>query len=128
MKSVLVSLSFAIVLIAGALMLTQKSGPDSVSDGSNVSMVDGKQVIEITAKGGYSPQTTVAQAGVPTLIQMKTSGTYDCSAAVTIPSVNFSTNLDPTGTTEIELPSQESGTTLQGLCAMGMYNFAIQFE
>jgi hypothetical protein len=36
--------------------------------------------------------------------------------------------LPPSGITDIELPAQEAGATVQGVCAMGMYSFAINFE
>lgn len=37
-------------------------------------------------------------------------------------------NLPPSGTTDIEIPPQKAGAVVQGLCAMGMYNFSIKFE
>lgn len=98
------------------------------SSPSNVSVVDGKQIITITAKGGYSPRTTKAKAGMPTVINMKTQGTFDCSIALSIPSVGYQNNLPPTGETMIDIPTQEKGSVIKGTCSMGMYNFAIQFE
>jgi hypothetical protein len=50
------------------------------------------------------------------------------SSAVFIPSLNYRKNLQPSGVTEIEVPPQKAGTTLQGLCAMGMYNFTIKYN
>ena len=91
-------------------------------------MVDGKQIITINAKGGYSPKLTTAKAVMPTVINMKTQGTFDCSSALTIPSLGISKNLPPTGETLIDVPPQNAGTTLQGHCSMGMYNFAINFN
>ena len=105
---------------------------DSGNDGNqilnNVSMVDGKQIITINAKGGYSPKITTAQAGIPTVIVMTTKGTFDCASALTIASVGYRGNLPPSGVTRIDIPPQEAGAKLQGLCAMGMYNFAINFN
>lgn len=95
---------------------------------SNVSVVDGKQIIAITAKGGYSPKTTTAKADMPTAIVVKTQGTFDCSSALTIPSIGFQKNLPPTGDTMIDIPTQKKGATIQGVCSMGMYNFSIKFE
>ena len=94
----------------------------------NVKIVDGKQVITINAKGGYFPKVTAAKAGIPTVIKVDTQGTFDCSSALTIPSLGISKNLPPTGETEIEVPSQEANTAVRGLCAMGMYNFSVQFN
>ena len=129
MKSVTISIIVAVALIGGAIFLVKGSGSDSTQTvANNASVVDGKQVIEISAKGGYSPKTTLAKADVPTVIKMKTEGTFDCSSAVSIPSLNYRKNLQPSGVTEIEVPPQKAGTTLQGLCAMGMYNFQVQFN
>ncbi len=94
---------------------------------SNVSIKDGKQVIEILAKGGYSPKKSIAKAGIPTVIKFKTNGTYDCSSSVNLPSLNISKNLPGTGETEIEIGSQEVGK-LAGTCSMGMYFFEVDFQ
>jgi len=115
----------AIVIIGGTVALTQKP---STSTASNVSKEGETQVIEVQTKGGYFPKTTTAQAGVPTILKLKTDGTYDCSAAVTIPKLGFHKNLEASGVTEVTIPPQEPGTTLQGVCAMGMYNFQIRFD
>ncbi len=97
-------------------------------DPANVAMADGKQVIAIQAKGGYSPKSTVAKAGVPTVIKMVTKGTFDCSSSLTIQSLGYQGVLPATGETLIDVPAQEKGATLQGVCSMGMYTFAIKFE
>ena len=129
MKSTIISIIIAVALIGGAIFLVKGSDSSSTQTvANNTSLVDGKQVIEISAKGGYSPKTTLAKADVPTVIKMKTEGTFDCSSAVSIPSLNYRKNLQPSGVTEIEVPPQKAGTTLQGLCVMGMYNFQVQFN
>jgi plastocyanin domain-containing protein len=94
---------------------------------NNVFVKDGKQVIEILAKGGYSPKQSIAKAGVPTVIKFKTNGTYDCSSALRIPSLSISKNLPGSGETEIEIGSQQVGK-LAGTCSMGMYFFEIDFQ
>lgn len=94
---------------------------------SNVSIVDGKQIIEIRVKGGYQPRKSVVKAGVPTVIRFVTNGTFDCSSAVTIPSKKISKSLPSTGTTDIELGTPDAGT-LSGTCGMGMYSFEISFS
>ena len=94
---------------------------------ANVSLVDGVQVIDISARGGYFPAKTIAQAGVPTLLRVNTSNTFDCSSALRIPSLGINKNLPPSGVTEIPLGSPESGV-IQGVCSMGMYSFAIDFQ
>jgi plastocyanin domain-containing protein len=129
MKSTIISIAIAVVLIGGAVLLTR--GGDSSSpaqNANNVTVVDGKQIIEINAKGGYSPKVTTAKADMPTVIKVATNGTFDCSSALTIPSIGYRSNLPASGVTEIEVPAQKAGTKLQGLCAMGMYNFAVNFN
>ena len=130
MKSFIISMISASAIIGSALFF-MSSNETSLSPSvvaSNVSVVDGRQIIEITAKGGYSPQLTIAQAGIPAVLRMTTQGTFDCSSALTIPSLGYRTNLPPSGVTDIELPPQTAGSTIQGLCSMGMFNFAVRFN
>ncbi len=91
-------------------------------------MIDGKQVIDIRAKGGYSPRVVTAKAGVETLLRMNTSGTFDCSASLVIPKLSYQKFLQPEGTEDIVISAEQAQGTLQGLCSMGMYNFQIRFE
>jgi len=94
---------------------------------NNVTIVDGKQIVEINAKGGYQPRKSIAKEGIPTIIRFNTKGTFDCSSAVRIPSMNISKSLPQTGTTDIDIGSGQLGT-LQGSCGMGMYPFEIEFK
>ena len=113
-------------LIAGAMLFTTSgSGMPSVK---NVSIVDGKQTVEVIAGGNYSPRLTAAKAGIPTVLEMKTMGAYDCSLALTIPAIGYRTMLPNSGTTDIEIPAQAAGTSLKGICAMGMKSFTINFD
>jgi Cu+-exporting ATPase len=88
----------------------------------------GKQIVEIGVKGGYSPKVTSAKADMPTTLRMKTNGTFDCSSGVTIPSLGIRQTLPSSGSTDIEVPAQKAGTTLDGVCVMGMYHFAVNFN
>ena len=131
MNSTTVSILVAALIIGGAIMFSRNQPSANTPlprDGLNVLMVDGKQIIEIGAKGGYAPRMTTAAAGMPTTIRVRTSGTFDCSSALVIPSINYRKNLPPSGTAEIELPPQKSGYVLKGLCSMGMYNFQVRFQ
>jgi plastocyanin domain-containing protein len=65
---------------------------------------------------------------MPTILKMDTQGTFDCSSSLTIPALGIMKALPPSGETEIEIPPQNAGTTMHGLCAMGMYNFAVNFN
>ncbi|MCX6751225.1 MAG: cupredoxin domain-containing protein [Candidatus Nomurabacteria bacterium] len=126
-NAIYISIIIVLLLIWGAIFL---SGNNKNSDGNvnNVSIVDGKQIIEINAKGGYAPRITTAKADIPTVIKMKTNGSFDCSSALVIPSLNYRNNLPLSGETLIDVPAQKSGTKLQGLCAMGMYSFTVEFN
>src|SRR3989344_2015165 len=130
MKPTTIAILVAVLLIGGSVMFSGKESGGNVPNGSgdNVSVVDGKQIIEIRAKGGYSPRMTTAKADIPTVLKVETSGTFDCSAALVIPSIQYRANLQPSGETLIEIPSQKAGAVLQGRCAMGMYNFSVKFE
>lgn len=129
MKTIILSIIVAVILIGGAIVLTL-GGHDSKEgnvSANNVSVVDGKQIIEITAKGGYLPEKSVAKADIPTILRLKTSGTFDCSSAVRIPSMNVTQSLPASGDTDIDLGNPKLGT-LQGTCGMGMYPFKIEFQ
>lgn len=103
------------------------STEQSASPTENVRIEDGKQIIEITAWGGYSPRQTVAKADLPTVIRIKTNNTFDCSSALIIPSLKIQKYLPSSGTTDIEIPTQKSNSSFRAFCAMGMYNFEIRF-
>jgi plastocyanin domain-containing protein len=94
---------------------------------NNVSIVAGKQIIEIRAKGGYLPVHSVAKADMPTTLRVNTSGTFDCSSSIRIPSLNISRNLPMSGVTDIDLGVPKIGM-FYGTCGMGMYPFDIKFE
>lgn len=130
MKSTIIAVLIGIVFIGAAVMLSQKS--KSVSEvpvsQNNTAVADGKQVVTIAAKGGYSPRQTNAKADTPTILRMQTSGTFDCSSTLNIPSLSYQKTLPATGVTEIEIPPQKAGSTIEGLCGMGMYKFEIAFK
>ncbi len=129
MKATFISIIVAGLLIGGAVLLVSSDKTsESNTKADNVSVVDGKQIIEIGAKGGYAPKVSTAKADIPTILRVQTRGTFDCSSALIIPSIEYRANLPPSGVTEIEVSAQKSGATLQGLCAMGMYNFKVQFN
>ena len=126
-----VSLILGSLIILGAILFSgSKAAPGPVGEGggSNVYMENGKQVIEISAKGGYSPRATTAKAGIPTIIRMKTQGTFDCSAALTVPKVGFQKFLPSSGATDIAISAEQAQGTVQGICGMGMYNFGVAFQ
>lgn len=113
------------LLIGGVLIFT---GQDETVAAASAVPADGQQVVEVSAQGGYFPRRIVAQANVPTILRMRTQGTYDCSSTLNIPAIGYSAELPPTGTTEIEIPAQQAGSEIQGICSMGMYSFQIAYQ
>ena len=118
----------ALVSVVAVILLTRGGAKAGDTTRTNVSIVGVSQTIEISAKGGYSPQSTTAKAGTPTTLKIKTSGTFDCSSALSIPKLGYQTILSPSGETVVDVPPQKAGTVLTGLCSMGMYSFTIRFE
>ena len=130
----------AIVIAAGAIFfalnfrgetstaISQNKDQDVIEqNANNVSIVDGKQIITMKAKGGFSPVHSIAKAGIPTILRVDTNGTFDCSSIIRIPSLNISKNLPLSGTTDIDIGVQKIGT-FDGTCGMGMYPFDVKFE
>ena len=67
MKSTAISIVIAGAFIGGAILYTgvRSTGTDDGSvQANNVSIVDGKQIVEVSVKGGYRPQKSAAKAGV----------------------------------------------------------------
>jgi len=130
MKMTVISMLIAVVLIVGAMVMAggRNGQSDNTQTVNNVSIIDGKQIIEIDAKGGYSPRVTNAKAGLPTIIKVNTKATFDCSSALTIPSLGYSNHLPSSGNTLIDVPPQKAGAIVQGFCSMGMYNFQVKFD
>jgi plastocyanin domain-containing protein len=131
MKETVIAILVAGALIAGTIYIsgrdTSVDKVENIIPAQNVSIVDGRQIVEITAKGGYSPRKSVAKAGMPTILRFNTRGTFDCSTAVRIPSLNIRKSLPPSGVTDIDLGTSSVGL-LQGMCGMGMYPFEIYFQ
>jgi plastocyanin domain-containing protein len=122
-KTALLIISVGLLVFMGIIF----SGSPSPSAAQNVEIRDGVQYITIDAKGGYFPNTSTAKAGIPTKLIMKTKGTFDCSAAVSIRSVNFQKLLPQNGETEIDIGIPKAGEPLRGTCSMGMYGFVVNF-
>lgn len=132
MNKVLISSLIVTVLAIGGIFILLRGNPSKTSthtnEQTNVSVINGKQIVQIKAKGGYAPRVTTASANIPTLINIQTNGTFDCSSALTVPAVGFRKNLPTTGVTQIEVPPQQPGATIKGVCSMGMYSFTVNFE
>ncbi len=128
MKSIIITIIVTIASTVALILVISNAGTSPVNESAGQAIVvDDTQVVEIKAKGGYSPRVTTAKAGIPTIIKVTTAGTFDCSAALTIPALGYSKHLPPSGITTIEVPAQQPNTVIQGICSMGMYSFAVRF-
>ncbi len=130
MKSTTIAILGAAIIIGGAIVLTSRGGPataEAIAPANNVTIVDGKQIITIQVKGGYTPKKSTAKLGVRTILRFTTNGTFDCTSGVRIPSMGISKTLPSTGTTDIDIGSP-TVATLQGVCSMGMYPFEVDFQ
>lgn len=130
MKSIIISIVMGAMIIAGAILLSGGNAEvprEEIVAKNNVSVIGGKQIIELDARGGYFPVKSTAKAGIPTIIRFNTRATFDCSSSVRIPSMNISKILPQTGTTDLDVGIQKVGV-LEGTCGMGMYPFEIEFK
>ncbi len=130
MNSTATLIIIAGLIIGGVIVFVAKppsqSEPEQASV-ENVTLEQGKQVVELRAKGGFTPRMSIAKAGVSTVLRINTKGTFDCSSSVRIPSLGISKLLPPSGVTDIDLGIQPAGKLL-GSCGMGMYPFEIEFK
>jgi plastocyanin domain-containing protein len=137
-KIIVASILGVALLIAGAIFFTAKQNPRVIEDDTQAGQMEaqvgsatienGVQYVDIMVRGGYSPTVTKAQAGVPTVIRMKTENSYDCSIALVINDLDYQSYLPSTGVTEIQVPVEKAQGTLRGMCSMAMYHFQIDFE
>jgi len=123
-------LAGVMLLLAIVFIIVSKSDNAGSNGGSNttaVHMEDGRQVIEITAKGGFKPSNITAKSGTPTIIRMKTSSTFDCSSYIVISELGVRESLPTSGSKDFQVPAQAAGSSINGTCGMGMYSFKINF-
>ena len=127
---IMISIALSALIIWSAIwFVSDKSGADiGPADEPPVSFSDGRQIIAIFAKGGYSPRIVEAKAGVPTVLRIKTDGTFDCSASLVIPALSYRNFLPSSGIVEIAIPADLAGSEMRGFCSMGMYGFRINFK
>lgn len=126
----LTAFSFSILAAVLFLVFTPNiNNEPPVEMVANAIKIEGDmQIINITAKGGYYPNSISAKAGMQTLLKVTTNNTYDCSSALYIPDIKYSKSLPVNGITEIQIPKQSKGEKITGLCSMGMYRFTINFN
>lgn len=122
-KGLIYVIPLVLVLIAGFVVISKNSETTL----SKAVTESGFQIVEVTAKNGYSPKITEAKANTPTILRMITKNTLDCSASLFVPDLKYQEFLPTSGETDIQILPQAAGTTISGSCSMGMYGFEIRF-
>ena len=117
-----------VLIFLGVILLKNNSAKNSGTVGTSIINSDGKQIIELLARAGYSPASISASANAETILRVKTDSTFDCSSSLTIPKLGIRKNLPPTAVTDILLGTFNPNTKLAGTCSMGMYHFNIAFN
>ena len=90
-------------------------------------VADGRLMLNVENEG-YFPQTLRADANTPVKLSLVTDKTYSCARDFVIPALSFYELLPETGTVQVDIPAQPSGTRMFFTCSMGMYTGMIIFE
>ncbi len=126
-----VALSLLILLVIAVIVGSGRGREDAVVTepvaGENARIEDGVQIVEIYAKGGYRPESSVATSGIPTVLRFVTEGSFDCSTSLRIPELELDRTLPLTGVVDIDVGTRTKGV-LSGSCSMGMYHFSVEFR
>ncbi|MBI2778119.1 MAG: cupredoxin domain-containing protein [Chloroflexi bacterium] len=85
----------------------------------------GRQVVEITVRGGYRPHVIRARAGVPLRIVFQRDDDDACSERVVFSAPRLDRRLAPAGMTTVDLPAQPAGE-IRFTCGMGRYRGRIE--
>ena len=88
---------------------------------------DGRQVVDITVKGGYSPSLIRVEAGTPVRLRFDRQENSDCTARVVFPDFRKSASLAAFGTTTLDLDVQEPGE-YSWACGMNMLHGTLVAE
>jgi Cu+-exporting ATPase len=71
----------------------------------------GRQVVDITVKGGYSPNLVRVEAGAPVRLRFHRQENNDCTARVVFPDLRRSASLAALGTTTLACRSPSPAST-----------------
>jgi len=130
-KNISVAIVVGVLIVSGALFYVGGGSRSPNTEPAPITATideSGQQIIDITARGGYSPKVVSAKAGIPTTLRVVTKETYDCSVSLVIPKLKYQKFLSSSGVEEIQIPAEKAKGTLNGLCSMGMYSFKIVFQ
>ena len=87
----------------------------------------GRQQVEVTVKGGYSPNLIRAQQGVPLRLTFDRQEAGDCTARVVLPDFGVSRSLAPFARTTVELTPDRAGE-FGFACGMNMVHGTLIVE
>ncbi|MDQ3735802.1 MAG: heavy metal translocating P-type ATPase [Actinomycetota bacterium] len=87
----------------------------------------GRQVVDITLKGGYSPNLIQVEAGTPVRLRFNRQENSDCTARVVFPDLRKSASLAAFGTTTLDLDLDEPGE-YSWACGMNMLHGTLVAE
>ncbi len=87
----------------------------------------GRQVVDITVKGGYSPSLIRVEAGTPVRLRFHRQENSDCTARVVFPDLRKSASLEAFGTTTLDLDLAEPGE-YSWACGMNMLHGTLVAE
>ncbi|MEO5918769.1 MAG: cupredoxin domain-containing protein [Candidatus Limnocylindrales bacterium] len=82
---------------------------------------EGHQVVTITIRDGYHPNSIVARAGMPLRLVLRRDEDDACSERVVFSRPKLDRRVSLTGTTTIDLPAQPPGQ-VRFTCGMGRYH------
>lgn len=108
-------------------LLPSESDSAPVDSAPQPVAVDGEIILNVN-NDGYFPTTLKAPADRSLILNLVTNKTYSCARDFVIPSLNVYELLPDTGTVQVNLPPQKSGTKMNFTCSMGMYTGVILFE
>lgn len=87
----------------------------------------GRQVVDVTVKGGYSPSLIRVEAGTPVRLRFHRQENSDCTSRVVFPDLRKSASLEAFGTTTLDLDITEPGE-YSWACGMNMLHGTLVAE
>ena len=86
---------------------------------ARAAVMGGVQVVDLTVKGGYSPDVVQVLPGVPVRLRLDRQEDSACSERLLVPDLGVDVALPAFERTTVELPAMDEGT-YDFSCAMGM--------
>lgn len=84
-------------------------------------VVDGKQVVEITVQGGYSPDHVTLKQGVPAVLKFHQADASSCLDEVVFPELGIQQALPYQTTQTVEIDTTKAGE-YSWACGMNMFH------